>query len=150
MDEKLKLNLTFFCRVRRQTESGLWSRMFDCTERAGRASCRASKVSIFESLDEYVSTYSSSSDLSMNNFHLIFLYYFLFCSLIFVAFCLHHLVKFIKRRAIIIRSTISHYLAEIRLTSRYYLTGIADGARRLARCLSNSIFKLKVSANDNQ
>lgn len=55
---------------------------------------------MFESLEDYIETFSSFSDLEIENFYFIFLYYGLICSLVFVAFSVHHLVKFARKMAI--------------------------------------------------
>src|SRR5699024_309069 len=55
-------------------------------------------VSLFQNLDEYIKENSAQfSDLILNNFRYIFLSYFVACSLAFGFFCVHNLVKFIKR-----------------------------------------------------
>ena len=37
--------------------------------------------------------------MALDNFRFIFLFFFLICSLVFVLFVMHHLVKFTKKRA---------------------------------------------------
>ena len=83
--------------VLRNTENGLISRTYDCADQSAQSNCRASKLSLLESLDAYIEEYSGFSDLVLDNFRFIFLYYFLACSLAFVAFDAHHLVKFVKK-----------------------------------------------------
>lgn len=88
----------------RQTENGLWSRVFDCIDQTGREACRKSEISLFETLKDYMDEYSSStsgtSNLALDNFRFIFLYDFLFGSLLFAAFCVYHLVKLVRKRLI--------------------------------------------------
>ena len=91
----------------RHAEHGMLNKMYDCTDNAARASCRGSKnsLSLFESIEAYMDDYEFSgfSDLVLDNFRFIFLYYFLFCSLVFVSFCVHHLVKYVKKRTVAVR-----------------------------------------------
>lgn len=101
-----------FPSIRRHSENGLWNRMFDCTDSAAKAACRALKITVFETKEQYINDFSGSPDLVLNNFYFIFLYYFLFCSLIFAAFILHHLAKFISGRTFV-RLTLRHYFTEI-------------------------------------
>lgn len=75
---------------------------YDCFNKASRAPCRGSKNSLFECLEAYIDEHSSTSDLVLDNFRFIFLYYFLACSLVFVAFAVHLLVKFDKMMHIVI------------------------------------------------
>ena len=65
-------------------------------DKVARQACRSSKVSLFETLDEYVQEYSGFSDLALDNFRSIFLYYLLFCSLVFAIFCAFRLVSSTK------------------------------------------------------
>ena len=88
----------------RHSENGLISRTYYCADKLSRTNCRASKVTLFETLEQFIDETTGFSDLVLDNFRFIFLYYFLLCSLFFVAFCVHHLVKFVKKNAILIRS----------------------------------------------
>ena len=89
----------------RHSENGLISRTYYCADKLSRANCRASKVTMFETLEQFIDEATGFSDLVLDNFRFIFLYYyFLFCSLVFVAFGVHHLVKYVKKNAILIRS----------------------------------------------
>ena len=55
---------------------------------------------MYETLDEYVEAESAgASDLVIENFRYIFLYYFLVCSLVSGAFLVHHMARFAKRKA---------------------------------------------------
>lgn len=100
-------------RALRQTEAGLFVRMTDCIEKSGRATCRASKIAIFRNLEDYLEEFSDTSDLVLDNFRFIFLYYFIVCSLVFVAFAGYHLVKFAKKMGILIRSALRNYFARL-------------------------------------
>ena len=91
-------------RMLRHSENGLISRTYNCADKLSRANCRASKVTMFETLEQFIDETTGFSDLVLDNFRFIFLYYFLFCSLVFVAFCVHHLFKFVKKNAFLIRS----------------------------------------------
>ena len=79
-------------------ENGLAARLFDCIDKAARASCRRNEILMFETLEAYIDEYSGFSDLVLDNFRSIFLYYFLFCSLVFAAFSMYHLANLAKRR----------------------------------------------------
>ena len=59
---------------------------------------------MFDSEPEYTKELSGFSNLVLENFSRLFLYYFLLCSLVFGAFAGHHLIKFVRKRAILIRS----------------------------------------------
>ena len=96
-------------------ENGLIDRGYECTENLARANCRESKVTIFESLEQYVKESSGFSDLVFQNFKYIFQYYFLLCSLVFVAFYVHHLVKYVRKNAILIRSRLELFKDRISL-----------------------------------
>ena len=76
--------------------------MLDCIDKNGRESCRAAKIGLFENLTKFIEEYSGFSNLVLENFSRLFLYYFLICSLVFVAFCLHHLVKVAKKSTLIL------------------------------------------------
>ena len=80
-------------RVLNHFENGMVGSMYDCFEKEAMATVRRSNVSYFESLEEYIEEYSGFSDLDLENFRYIFLYYFLFGSLIFIVFLMHRLVK---------------------------------------------------------
>ena len=84
----------------RHIENGLMKKLDECKANAGMDSTRKHGISVFESLEEFIEDSSGFSNLGMPNFRYIFLFYFLICSLIFVAFCVHHLANFIKKRAI--------------------------------------------------
>ena len=96
-------SFSFLNRAMLHAEHGMLNKMYDCTDNASRASCRGSKISLFESIEAYVDEYLAFSDLVLGNFLFIFLHYFLFCSLVFVSFCVHHLVKFVKKRTVAVR-----------------------------------------------
>ena len=77
--------------------------MYGCIDRVARNSLRSSKIALFENLEQYVQENSGGfSDLEFQNFRLIFLYYFLVCSLVFVVACVVHLVNFTKIKTKII------------------------------------------------
>ena len=105
--------ILFEHRTQQLVENGLISKTHDCVDNLARTSCRASKVSQLESLEAYIEEYSGFSDLPLDNFRFIFLYYFLFCSLVFVAFGVHHLVKLVKKNATQIRSQLEVYANRI-------------------------------------
>ena len=63
-------------------------RMYHC-DQAARSSFRRSKIELFGNLEDYIEAYSEFSDLVLDNFRFIFLYYFLLCSLAFAVFCVH-------------------------------------------------------------
>lgn len=78
----------------RHTENGVFTRLQDCFERVGKTSLRSSsKMSVFESVEDYENEYSNFSDLVLDNFRIIFLYYFLFCSLLLATFYVHQLLQ---------------------------------------------------------
>lgn len=132
-------------RLMRHSENGVIARTYECVDGAARDSCRKSGVSVFESLDEYIDVYiqqySGFADLGYDNFESIFLYYFLLCSLIFVAFSVHHLVKFARKNAILLRSLASDYW-----------TQLTSGLRKLAvvlfSVLSSKWMKIKELVNE--
>lgn len=125
------------------TENGLSERLVYCIDQAARSSCRNSKIELYETLDQYIELSSGFSDLCLQNFQYIFLYYLLYCSLVFVAFGVHHLVKFTRKRVIFLPSSLSDY--RIRMASgRQKLTSCMS---RLASCMSKLtgyIFKPRV------
>ena len=116
-------------RLMSYTENGLSERLVYCIDQAARSSCRNSKIELFESLDQYIEEYSGFSHLVLANFRFIFLYYILYCSLAFVAFGVHHLVKFVSKRAILLRSLARDYWAQL-----------ASGPRKLVVVLSSPLF----------
>lgn len=62
-------------------------------------SSRRSGVHVLESTEAYIQEFSGFANLGFKNFMYIFIYYFLFGSLVLVAFCVHRLVGFAKRIA---------------------------------------------------
>ena len=88
----------------RHVENGLISQMYECASKLAQKNCRASEVTMFDSLESYTEDYTSFDDLVLQNFKHIFIYYFLLCSLVFVAFTVHHLAKFVRMNWILIRS----------------------------------------------
>lgn len=63
-------------------------------------SCRSSQISIIESLEAYIDEHSATaSGLVLDNLKFVLLYYFLFCSLVFFTFCVHHLVRLANKRS---------------------------------------------------
>lgn len=106
---KLKIKLTnsslsnfTLDRIMRNIEHGIFAMYYNCLDGVGKKSCHTSKISIFGTLEEFIEENSSFSNLGIANFRSIMLYYFLFCSLVFVTFCMHHLVKLIKWMRILI------------------------------------------------
>ena len=93
-------------RILRYLEMGMWSRLSQCTDESSRTSCRLSEISVFESLDEYIEEYSGFSDLELENFRFLFLYYALACLLTFTTFITHHLVKFIRKMHFFVQSVL--------------------------------------------
>lgn len=89
--------------ILRNTENGIMSQLFVCVRQASQDTCRASRVSIFESIESFVEEFSEFSDLVLENFRYIFLYHFLICSLVFVTFGVHCMVKFARRNVNLIR-----------------------------------------------
>ena len=84
----------------RNGENGLWTRGYECASKRAREACRASKISIYEDLDDYVQEfqeYSGSSDLVLANFGQIFLLFGLFAFCCFLIFGLHYLTKVAKK-----------------------------------------------------
>ena len=65
-----------------------------CTEQSAKDNCRKLEIGLFEYEKDYIEENSVFSDLVLDNFWRIFLYHWLICSLVFVAFCVHHLIKF--------------------------------------------------------
>ena len=96
------LNRFTLNRIMSYTESGMFTKMADCMDAVGQESCRASKITVFGTLKDYIEEHSKFSDLVLPNFGSIFLYYFLFFALIFFAFCMHHLLKLVKLMHIVI------------------------------------------------
>ena len=97
------------------TEVGLVNRMYGCIKNAASESFRNDEVNLFQKLEDYTDQYSGFSNLILNNFRFIFIFYFLFCSLPFLAFCLHHLVNW-PRNSKTVRSSNSKKLSEIHLS----------------------------------
>lgn len=83
-------------------EHGVFTMLYNCIDNEAKESCHNSKLSVFETLAVYIQEFTGFSNLVLDNFASIFHYYFLFCSLVFVAFCMHHLVKFIKTTYIVV------------------------------------------------
>lgn len=72
-------------------------RMVDCIEKEAKESFRRNEIRLFSNLDEYLDEYSRFSDLVLDNFRFVFLYYFLFALLVIsIAFVHHGLVLFAK------------------------------------------------------
>lgn len=75
--------------------------MYACLDLSARTSCRRSKIALYENADEYARAYlnehSGFSNLLLANFRSIFLFYFGFCLLVFVAFGVPRLVQLTKK-----------------------------------------------------
>lgn len=69
-------------------EFGIPVEMNRCFDRSTKEACRSSGVLVFRDLDKFVKEYSGFSNLVLENYLSIFLYFFLFCSAVFVIFCL--------------------------------------------------------------
>lgn len=101
----MQLNkLNFFDRITHYTENGLYSKGFDCVDQVARESCRRAKVKMIETVEEFIDEQSGFSDLVLENFRFIFTYYFVLCSLVFIAFLIHHLIKFVNKSIPDVRS----------------------------------------------
>lgn len=129
--------------VLRNSEAGIISRSYDCIDTAARASCRSSKISLFESLESYTEFSSGFTDLVVENFKYILLNYFLVCSLVFVAFGLHHLIKIAKSSPTFLWLLSSSYsltkrwARRLSSASKRYWSGFVSGCRIFARYLSS-------------
>lgn len=77
-------------------EHGISSKLTQCFDRVTKEACRVSGVLVFRDLDKFVESRSGFSNLVLDNFRFILLYYFLFCSMVFVAFCLQSFTKCTK------------------------------------------------------
>ena len=80
-------------------EDGLLGRIYQSFANEKERLARVHQVALFESTEEFVGEHSGFSNLGIKNFMYIFIYYFLFGSLVLVAFCVHRLVGFAKRIA---------------------------------------------------
>lgn len=91
---------------------------YDCADRVAKEAFRSSKVSLFSNLEEYIEQLTEFSDLEFENFHYIFLFYFLICSFVFGAFCVHHLVNLAKKRNYLRRftSSLKELIARVHLS----------------------------------
>ena len=73
------------------------TRMFDCIAKQAKDVFRNEGISLFTNVEAYVEAYAGFSDLVLDNFRFVFLYYFLFGLQIFaVAFVHQCLVMFSK------------------------------------------------------
>ena len=104
--------------IMRHVENGVIDQMYNCMDREARRTSRASKVSLFQNVEEFVDEYSGKiwpffsrnsrtlmvfsfpgfSDLVIDNFRYIFRNHAIICSLVLAAFCAHHLVKFLVKK----------------------------------------------------
>ena len=55
---------------------------------------------IFKGLQEFIDSHTSFSNLELSNFQTLLVGYFAILSFIFVTFCLHHLIAFLKKNRI--------------------------------------------------
>ena len=94
-------------------ENGLMENLFASTDRISGASSRKGGISIFETLEDYVEEHVGFADLVLSNFRFIFIYYALICSLVFLTFCVHHLVNFVKKRASILLRPLKNWLTQL-------------------------------------
>lgn len=77
-------------------ESGLFDNVKQCQQ--GNSEITAGyNLKVFKGISEFVGSKSGFSNLVLGNFRTIFVGYFAICSLIFLAFCLHHLVVFLQK-----------------------------------------------------
>ena len=53
-----------------------------------------SNAKFFDNVDDYINEYTSTSDVKLANYQNIFLFYFLFCSLILLVFVIHCLIVY--------------------------------------------------------
>ena len=86
-----------------RTEHGLMRKMENCMAQSAESSCRASRITVIGDVDQYTEEYTAASDLVLENFRYIFLYHFLICSLLLLAFGLHHLARLAKSRVRLFR-----------------------------------------------
>lgn len=100
----------------------MWAKLDECTCNTGRAAREKSKIPLFETIDQYMEEYLGFSNLVFDNFESIFHYYALFCTLVFVAFCVHYLAKFTWKRTILLRYSLRDRFA-----------GFASGFRQVFR-----------------
>ena len=54
-----------------------------------------SNAKFFDNVDDYINEYTSTSDVELTNYQNIFLFYFLFCSLILLLFVIHFLIVYL-------------------------------------------------------
>lgn len=90
-------SLLVLFRITLYSEGGLFVKFYNGLDEEKERASRAEKVVLIGNVEQYIAEYSGFSDLDLANFRFIFLYYALFCSLVFAAFCAHHLVKFIRK-----------------------------------------------------
>ena len=106
---EIVLTLFLLNSLTRHIESGIFRKMFDCLDKTAIGCARSAKIELFDSLASYVENYSGFSNLVFENFKHIFIYYGLICSLVFAAFCVHHLIKFLEKRIILLPSPLREF-----------------------------------------
>ena len=125
----------FLNRIIRLAENGIFVRFLDCGDKIARTSCRSSKITLYENLNQYEQEYSGFSNLVLDNFYCTFHLYTLLCLLFFAAFAVHHLVQLIKTIAVIARPLVAFYIAFAKIR-------FANGLAKLTRyLLDRMLFK---------
>lgn len=81
-------------------ENGLTANMYECASSCAAEPSWMPMVKVFRTLNDYVSQHSGFANLTLDNFRTIFLLHFSICFLVFIAFSMHHLVKFVKSRVL--------------------------------------------------
>ena len=71
--------------------------MFECIVKSAKSVVRNNEFSLFANSKDYIEEYSKFSNLILENFSLLFLYYFLFCSLVFAVAFGHHVLVMITK-----------------------------------------------------
>lgn len=81
------------------SEHGQFEKMYRGLESNRDKAHWISQMVIYSEAKKFVEDNSTSfSNLGFANFRFIFLYFFLVCSLLFVAFSMHRLIEFVKRQ----------------------------------------------------
>lgn len=78
-------------------ESGLFIRLYNGFEMERDRVSQADRIPLFGTEEAYMEEYSNFSNLCLDNFHYILIFYAIAGSLAIVAFAVHHLVKFIRK-----------------------------------------------------
>ena len=106
-------------------ENGLTSNIYRCYANTAQDACRASKVNVFRDSNKFMEEHSAFLNFVLENFRSIFLDFSVVCTLMLIAFGVHHLVKFVKRRSILVRSRLEGSLRDLTAFVSGFFTGLA-------------------------